>query len=161
MLSYRRDAESDGPVTPPPLEPVHVDAVRVTYDSQAVQAEPPEEPTPIPVSTSDPEPIPEPLPSPVSEPPKAELKEIAVQTDKWVSTPPASPVHLSRTLITRSVQDCWHGSSSVPVYRASLSWSCDDEYTFSLSSPIPFRCHFWCQRLHCHNNPCPPFVDPR
>ena len=93
MLSYRQGSESGGSVTPPPLEPVRIDAVRVTYDSQAVQAEPPEEPTPIPVSTSDPEPIPAPLPIPVAEPPKAELKEIAVQTDKWVSTPPASPVH--------------------------------------------------------------------
>ncbi|KAI9441435.1 hypothetical protein H4582DRAFT_2206842 [Lactarius indigo] len=71
MLSYRRDAESSA--SPPP-GPGHVDTVQVTYDSQAVQAEPPEEPTPISVSTS-------------------ELKEIAVQTDKWVSTPPSSPVH--------------------------------------------------------------------
>ncbi len=93
MLSYRQDAESSASAASPPPGPGHVDAVRVTYDSQAVQAGPPEEPTPIPVSTSDPEPTPEPVPSPVSEPPKAELKEIAVQTDKWVSTPPASPVH--------------------------------------------------------------------
>ena len=93
MLSYRRDTESRASVVPPPLVPVHVEAARVTYDSQAVQAEPPEEPTPIPVSTSDPEPSPVPVPSPVPEPPKAELKEIAIQTDKWVSTPPASPVH--------------------------------------------------------------------
>ncbi|KAH9177580.1 hypothetical protein EDB89DRAFT_2218243 [Lactarius sanguifluus] len=90
MLSYRRDAESSA--SPPP-EHVHIDTVLVTYDSQAVQADPPEEPAPIPVSTSVPEPTPEPVSSPVSEPPKAELKEIAVQTDKWVSTPPASPVH--------------------------------------------------------------------
>ncbi|KAH9042692.1 hypothetical protein EDB85DRAFT_1916285 [Lactarius pseudohatsudake] len=90
MLSYRRDAESSA--SPPP-EHVHIDTVLVTYDSQAVQADPLEEPTPIPVSTSGSEPTPEPVPSPVSEPPKAELKEIAVQTDKWVSTPPASPVH--------------------------------------------------------------------
>ena len=97
MLSYRQDAASGRSVTPPPLEPVHVDAVRVTYDSQAVQVEPPEEPTPIPVSAFDPEPIPEPVSSLVAEPPKAELKEIAIQTDKWVSTPPASPAH-PRTL---------------------------------------------------------------
>ncbi|KAI9465908.1 hypothetical protein BJY52DRAFT_1209346 [Lactarius psammicola] len=93
MLSYRRDAESSASAASPPPGPGHVEAVPVTYDSQAVQAGPPEEPTPIPVSASDPEPAPEPIPSPVSEPPKAELKEIAVQTDKWVSTPPASPVH--------------------------------------------------------------------
>lgn len=92
MLSYRRDAGSGGSVTPPPLESVRVEAVQVTYESQAVQAEPPEEPTPIRVSTSEPAPVPEPVPSPVSEPPKAELKEIAVQTDRWVSTPPASPI---------------------------------------------------------------------
>jgi predicted nucleic acid-binding Zn-ribbon protein len=93
MLSYRRDVESRASAAPPPPGPVHVDVVRVTYDSQAVQAGPPEEPTPILVSAPDPEPTPEPVPSPVSEPPKAELKEIAVQTDKWVSTPPVSPVH--------------------------------------------------------------------
>ena len=92
MLSYRRGAGSGGSLTPPPPESVRAEPVRVTYDSQAVQAEPPEEPTPILVSTSDPAPIPEPVPIPVSEPPKTELKEIAVQTDKWVSTPPASPV---------------------------------------------------------------------
>ena len=93
MLSYRRDTDSRASAAPPPPGPDHLDAVRVTYESQAVQAGPPEEPAPIPVSTSDPEPTTEPVPSPVSEPPKVELKEIAVQTDKWVSTPPASPVH--------------------------------------------------------------------
>ncbi|KAA1472413.1 hypothetical protein DENSPDRAFT_859435 [Dentipellis sp. KUC8613] len=49
----------------------------VTYESKAVSAE----------LLKEPEPVPEPEP----EPPKPELKEMSIQTDAWVPTPPASP----------------------------------------------------------------------
>ena len=93
MLAYRRDAEDEvSPASPSP-EPTRPDTPQITYESQAVQVGPAEDPTPTLVSTSEPEQTPEPAPSIVPELPKPELREISVQTDKWVPTPPASPAH--------------------------------------------------------------------
>jgi meiotic cell cortex pleckstrin-like protein len=96
MLAYRRDTpgedspaaiQSDlAPVEPPPPPP------QITYESQAVQVELPEEPHSVPLSAP-PDPTPEPVLTVVPELPKPELKEISIQTEKWVPTPPASPAH--------------------------------------------------------------------
>ncbi|KAI0254640.1 hypothetical protein BJV78DRAFT_934674 [Lactifluus subvellereus] len=93
MLAYRRDAEDDVSPAAASPEPARPDTPQITYESQAVQVGPAEDPAPTLVSTSEPEPIPEPAPSAVPEPPKPELREISVQTDKWVPSPPASPAH--------------------------------------------------------------------
>jgi hypothetical protein len=92
MLAYRRDAQGEespaatqselARITPPP---------QITYESQAVQVELPEESLSPPSIL--PDPIPEPVLTVVPEPPKPELREISIQTEKWVPTPPASPAH--------------------------------------------------------------------
>ncbi|KAI0300157.1 hypothetical protein B0F90DRAFT_1630116 [Multifurca ochricompacta] len=93
MLAYRRDTESEVlPVTPPP-ERAPTGLLPVTYESQAVQAEAFEEPAPVLVSAPGFVSTPELVSAVVPEAPKPELREISVQTDRWVSTPPASPVH--------------------------------------------------------------------
>ena len=93
MLAYRRDTPDEdstaaiqpdlGPVEPPP---------QITYESQAVQVDPPEESYSAPISPP-PGPIPEPVLPVAPEPPKPELKEMSIQTEKWVHTPPVTPVH--------------------------------------------------------------------
>ncbi|KAI0295749.1 hypothetical protein BC826DRAFT_1097161 [Russula brevipes] len=97
MLAYRRDAggeESSASASAAiPPEPERVDPPKTTYESQGVQVDPAEEPAPAPTSTSAVEPTPEPVLAPVPESPKPERKEISIQTDKWVPTPPASPAH--------------------------------------------------------------------
>ena len=95
MLAYRRDAESEESPAIIPPEPARIDPPppQITYESQAIQVGSAEETVSMPVSTSGPEPAPEPVLAVVPELPKPELKEISVQTDKWVPTPPASPVH--------------------------------------------------------------------
>jgi len=98
LLAYTQDAvgeEGSPSPTAPELARIDTPPPQITYESQAVQVDPPEEPVPPPTSTSGPEP--EPIPGPVlavePEPPKPDLREISIQTDKWVPTPPASPVH--------------------------------------------------------------------
>jgi hypothetical protein len=96
LLAYRQDAdgeESSPVVIPSDLARTDPPPPQVTYESQAVQVEPAEEPVPTPVSSSKPEPIPEPIPTATPEPPRAELREMSVQTETWVPTPPASPAH--------------------------------------------------------------------
>ena len=96
LLAYRQDADDEeSPSVVMPSEPARIDPPPppVTYESQAVQVEPAEEPVPTPVSSFKPEPIPEPVPTATPEPPRPELREISVQTEKWVPTPPASPAH--------------------------------------------------------------------
>ena len=102
MLAYRQDAQGEespaaiqpelARLTPPPPP--------ITYESQAVQVEPPEEPTSIALPTS-PDPTPEPVPAVVPELSKPELREISVQTEKWVPTPPASPAFPRSTSLLR------------------------------------------------------------
>ena len=94
LLAYRRDVDGEeSPVVVSP-ELAHIEPPsQITYESQAVQVEPPEEPAPTPVSSSEPVPAPEPVLTTIPEPPRPELREISVQTDKWMPTPPASPVH--------------------------------------------------------------------
>jgi hypothetical protein len=88
LLAYRQES----PVLAPP-EPARVDPpLQITYESRAVQVEPAEEPVPTPAS-SGPDPTPEPVLTTIPEPPRPELREISIQTEKWVPTPPASPVH--------------------------------------------------------------------
>lgn len=94
MLAYRRDTPDEGspaailsdlaPVEPPPPQ--------ITYESQAVQVEPPEESHSAPLSPP-PGPTPEPVLTVAPELPKPELKEISIQTEKWVPTPPTTPAH--------------------------------------------------------------------
>jgi len=94
LLAYRQDAdgeESSPVVIPSELARIDPPPPQVTYESQAVQVEPAEEPVPTPVSLSKPEPTPEPVPTATPEPPRPELCEMSVQTEKWVPTPPASP----------------------------------------------------------------------
>ena len=96
LLAYRQDAdgeESSPIVIPSELARIDPPPPQVTYESQAVQVEPAEEPVPTPVSSSKPEPTPEPIPTATPEPPRPELRETSVQTEKWVPTPPASPTH--------------------------------------------------------------------
>ena len=97
MLAYRRDASvEDSPAAiQSDLVPVEPPPPQVTYESQGVQVEPPEEPRPAPLSAS-PGPTPEPVLTAAPELPKPELKEISIQTEKWVPTPPASPAHPPR-----------------------------------------------------------------
>lgn len=94
MLAYRQDTPvEDSPAAiQSDLAPVEPPPPQITYESQAVQVDPPEEPhsAPLPVS---PGPTPDPVLTVAPEPPKPELKEISIQTEKWVSTPPASPAH--------------------------------------------------------------------
>jgi Meiotic cell cortex C-terminal pleckstrin homology len=95
LLAYRRDADAEElPVVIPP-ESAHVDPLppQVSYESRAVQVEPAEEPVPTPASLLAPDPTPEPEPVTIPELPRPELREISIQTEKWVATPPASPVH--------------------------------------------------------------------
>jgi hypothetical protein len=94
MLAYRRDTPvEDSPVAiQSDLAPVEPPPPQITYESQAVQVEPPEEPHSAPLSVS-PDPTPEPVLTVAPEIPKPELKEISIQTEKWVPTPPASPAH--------------------------------------------------------------------
>lgn len=95
LLAYRRDADAEElPVVIPP-EPARADPPppQVSYESRAVQVEPAEEPVPTPASSSVPDPTPEPVLPTIPEPPRPELREISIQTEKWVATPPASPVH--------------------------------------------------------------------
>jgi predicted nucleic acid-binding Zn-ribbon protein len=93
LLAYRQDADvEESPVVAPP-EPARVDPpLQLTYESRAVQVEPAEEPVPTPASSSGPDPIPEPVLTTIPEPPRPDLREISIQTEKWVPTPPASPV---------------------------------------------------------------------
>jgi hypothetical protein len=94
MLAYRRDAQGeDSPAaTQSELARIETPPPQITYESQAVQVEPPEEP-PSPPSSTLPSPTPEPVLTEIPELPKPELKEISIQTEKWVPTPPASPAH--------------------------------------------------------------------
>lgn len=96
LLAYRQDVDDEeSPPVVMPSEPARIDPPppQVTYESQAVQVEPAEEPVPAPVSPSKPEPTPEPVLTATPEPPRPELREISVQTERWVPTPPASPAH--------------------------------------------------------------------
>ncbi|KAH9994699.1 hypothetical protein BJV77DRAFT_1059915 [Russula vinacea] len=94
MLAYTRDAQ--GEESPAAIQPefarISSPLPQITYESQAVQVEPPEEPPSTLLSTL-PGPTPEPVLTVVPELPKPELKEISIQTEKWVPTPPASPAH--------------------------------------------------------------------
>jgi hypothetical protein len=94
MLAYTRDAqgEESPAAIQSELERINSPPPQVTYESQAVQVEPPEESPSTHLSTL-PDPTPEPVLTVVPEPPKPELKEISIQTEKWVPTPPASPAH--------------------------------------------------------------------
>ncbi|KAI9463019.1 hypothetical protein F5148DRAFT_1313626 [Russula earlei] len=89
LLAYRHDAvdEESRAITPPESARIDTPPPQIRYESQAVQVDPPEGLGPAPISTPEPEPIPAP------EQPKPALREISVQTDKWVPTPPASPAH--------------------------------------------------------------------
>jgi Meiotic cell cortex C-terminal pleckstrin homology len=96
MLAYMGDPESDVSPTALSPEPVRLDAPQVTYESQGIQVEPTEDPAPVPApvaTTSEPEPTPGLVPVAIPEPPKPELKEISVQTEKWVPSPPTTPAH--------------------------------------------------------------------
>jgi Meiotic cell cortex C-terminal pleckstrin homology len=94
MLAYTRDAQ--GEESPAAIQPefarISSPLPQITYESQAVQVEPPEEPPSTLLSTL-PGPTPEPVLTVVPELPKPELKEISIQTEKWVPTPPTSPAH--------------------------------------------------------------------
>jgi hypothetical protein len=94
MLAYRRDTPvEDSPAAlQSDLAPVEPSPPQITYESQAVQVEPPEEPHSAPLSAS-PASTPESVLKVAPELPKPELKEISIQTEKWVPTPPASPAH--------------------------------------------------------------------
>jgi hypothetical protein len=101
LLAYRRDVDVDAdadaeesPVLVSP-EPERVDPPlpKTTYESRAVQVEPAEEPVPSPASSLGPDPTLEPVLATIPEPPRPELREISIQTEKWVPTPPASPVN--------------------------------------------------------------------
>ncbi len=94
MLAYRRGTpgEESPAATQSDLAPVERLSPPITYESQAVQVEPPEELQSAPLFTS-PGPTPEPVLTVVPDLPKPELKEISIQTEKWVPTPPASPAH--------------------------------------------------------------------
>ena len=91
MLAYRHTPVEDSPAAiQSDLAPV--EPPQITYESQAVQVDPPEEPHSPPLSIL-PDPTPEPVLIVAPELPKPELKEISIQTEKWVPTPPASPAH--------------------------------------------------------------------
>ena len=94
MLAYRQDTPDEDSPAPiqsdlPPVEPP---PPQITYESQAVQVDPPEEPHSAPLSPP-PDPTPEPVLTVAPELPKPELKEISIQTEKWVPTPPVTPAH--------------------------------------------------------------------
>jgi predicted nucleic acid-binding Zn-ribbon protein len=101
LLAYTQDAVSEEgsqgspSATAPELARIDTPPPQITYESQAIQVDPPVELVPTPISRSGPEP--EPIPGPglatAPELPKPDLREISVQTDKWAPTPPASPAH--------------------------------------------------------------------
>ena len=94
MLAYRRDTPDEGSpaAIQSDLAPFGTPPPQITYESQAVQVEPPEEPHSSLLSPP-PGPTPEPVLTVAPELPKPELKEISIQTEKWVPTPPTTPAH--------------------------------------------------------------------
>jgi hypothetical protein len=94
MLAYTRDGQ--GEESPAAMQPelarISSPLPQITYESQAVQVEPPKE-SPSTLLSTLPGPTPEPVLTVVPELPKPELREISIQTEKWVPTPPVSPAH--------------------------------------------------------------------
>ena len=147
MLAYRQDGQ--GEESPAAIQPdlPHIipPPPQITYESQAVQVEPPEESPTIPLSTS-PGPTPDPLPAVVPELPKPELKEISIQTEKWVPTPPASPAHPRGTSLlrfkaagtgTQEFQYIAHSSPTAPVTPIHSAPSSPSAVRDSVATIIP------------------------